>query len=277
MLVVPFLTCLILLASSCTPSADNHDQTEPRPQPTALAFRIIPKKRENWVQLGRRLRVDSEQLKRFNHSTSSRPRGPIYLPITDKKILGNKSHRSKEIVVLERDRFLRPAFKRPWRAPEAIYTVSLKRWFEVDRSMLLHAPVKGRISSLYGPRWGTSHKGFDIAARRGARIEAAASGRVLFTGIKRGFGRVVILEHEGMRTLYAHCKVISVQQDDWVEQGDKIATVGNTGRSTAPHLHFELLDDRSQAVNPIPFFLPHCLEDSYSGFFSYLFEEDDCP
>ena len=103
-------------------------------------------------------------------------------------------------------------------------------------------PIKGsRITSRVGNRWGTSHSGLDIAAGSGSIVLAAQSGRVLKTVNSGGYGRVVFLEHkEGYITKYAHLSSILVKKQDIVEKGQIIALSGNTGRSTGPHLHFEL-------------------------------------
>ena len=81
----------------------------------------------------------------------------------------------------------------------------------------------------------------DIAARQGTQIRAAASGKVTFAGYKPVYGRTVILEHpDGKKTLYAHAATIKVKKGEEVKRGKTVATVGSSGRSTGPHLHFEV-------------------------------------
>jgi flagellar protein FlgJ len=116
----------------------------------------------------------------------------------------------------------------------------------------LQSPVKGRISSPFGERndpfTGNSrqHKGLDIAAPAGTKVSAAASGTVAFSGWKPGYGNTVIIEHgDGYETRYAHNSDLTVRKGDTVTAGDTIAKVGSTGRSTGPHLHFELRQDGS--------------------------------
>lgn len=107
-------------------------------------------------------------------------------------------------------------------------------------------PVPGvrSISSPYGMRWGKMHKGIDISTSgiRGRTIVAAAGGTV--TAVSQtsgGYGLYVIISHSGgYSTLYAHCDSVSVSQGQSVSKGQSIATVGNTGNSTGPHLHFEI-------------------------------------
>lgn len=102
-------------------------------------------------------------------------------------------------------------------------------------------PVKGVISSRYGLRWGRKHEGIDIAAKSGTPIVAAKSGRVIFSGRLGGYGNVVILRHtRDYETVYAHNRKNRVKKGQKVTEGQKIAEVGSTGRSTGPHLHFEV-------------------------------------
>ncbi|MDP6935219.1 MAG: M23 family metallopeptidase, partial [Myxococcota bacterium] len=107
-------------------------------------------------------------------------------------------------------------------------------------------PVEGVLTSRFGHRRDPfhgrtrAHKGIDIAADMGAPIQAVRPGRVQVAEERDGFGRVVVIEHEdGLSTLYAHCNELKVAQGQQVSRGDEIATVGDTGRTTGPHLHFE--------------------------------------
>ncbi|MBI4348443.1 MAG: M23 family metallopeptidase [Elusimicrobia bacterium] len=113
-------------------------------------------------------------------------------------------------------------------------------------------PLKaGIVSSEYGKRWGKRHQGIDIAADVGVAVMAAAPGRVLFAGESQGgYGNVVILRHdEKTTTLYAHNEKLLVRANDTVGAGQTIALLGSTGRSTGPHVHFEIRV-REKAVNP---------------------------
>jgi len=109
----------------------------------------------------------------------------------------------------------------------------------------------GIISSEFGPRWGRLHKGIDIAAETGEPVYAAAAGDVLYAGNGlRGYGNVVIVRHDQQTTtVYAHNSALKVYQGKHVKQGELIALVGSTGRSTGPHSHFEIREG-DQAVNP---------------------------
>lgn len=103
-------------------------------------------------------------------------------------------------------------------------------------------PTRGRLSSRYGMRWGTMHRGIDLAASTGTNISAADGGTVTFAGYKGTYGYLVEIDHgNGYKTRYAHCSRILVKKGAKVYKGQVIAKVGNTGRSTGPHLHFEVL------------------------------------
>lgn len=111
-------------------------------------------------------------------------------------------------------------------------------------------PTFGVVSSIFGPRGGRRHEGLDIAAEEGAPIRAVRGGKVVFAGARGSYGNAVIINHgSGLRTLYAHASKLEVSSGDVVEDGREIARVGNTGRSTGPHLHFELLY-RGTPLNP---------------------------
>ncbi|MDR2883865.1 MAG: M23 family metallopeptidase, partial [Deferribacteraceae bacterium] len=114
-------------------------------------------------------------------------------------------------------------------------------------------PVRGWLSSQFGYRISpfsgrqTFHEGVDIAARNGTDVRAAANGTVVFAGTKSGYGNMVTIDHGyGYLTRYGHNAENTVKPGDKVTKGQTIAKVGNTGRSTGPHVHYEVL------VNGIP-------------------------
>jgi LysM repeat protein len=119
-------------------------------------------------------------------------------------------------------------------------------------------PAEGIFSSGYGWRWGRMHKGIDIANNVGTPIVAAAPGRVTFAGWHDGgYGYLVEITHDdGTLTRYAHNSTLIVRQGDQVEQGQPISRMGSTGRSTGPHLHFEVLPAGQGAMNPLLFLPP---------------------
>jgi peptidoglycan hydrolase FlgJ len=120
-------------------------------------------------------------------------------------------------------------------------------------------PVKALISSRFGMRQDpfTSetkfHSGIDIAAEKGTAVSAAMSGKVIMSCNVKGYGNVVAVDHgEGLVTIYAHNEKNLVKVGDVVKKGSFIARVGSTGRSTGPHLHFEVRKDGTK-INPLNF------------------------
>jgi murein DD-endopeptidase MepM/ murein hydrolase activator NlpD len=102
----------------------------------------------------------------------------------------------------------------------------------------------------FDPRHFEFHTGVDISCPRGSEVLAARDGRVVFTGWKGGYGNLVIVEHEhGYRSFYGHLYKPLVRPGDQVKRGEVIALSGNTGRTTGPHLHFEVRRSGT-AVNP---------------------------
>lgn len=114
-------------------------------------------------------------------------------------------------------------------------------------------PLVGRITSNYGPRNGEFHHGLDIAGNYGELIKASEKGSVVWVGWRPFYGNTVILDHgDNYRTVYGHISDYLVKNGDVVEKGQVIARVGSTGRSTGPHLHFEVRIN-NKTVNPISF------------------------
>lgn len=109
-------------------------------------------------------------------------------------------------------------------------------------------PVFGWITSGFGWRKNPFnrkqkefHKGIDIGNDAGTPVHATAPGKVIFTGWAGGYGRLVIINHGyGYSTLYSHLKKINVRRRQWVARGEVIGSVGSTGRSTGPHLYYEV-------------------------------------
>ena len=107
-------------------------------------------------------------------------------------------------------------------------------------------PVRGTVTSEFGPRWGRLHAGIDISAPNGTAIRAAKSGTVIFSGWQGGYGQAVVIDHGGgLTTLYAHQSRLASSAGQDVEAGELIGYVGSTGNSTGNHLHFETRVDGS--------------------------------
>lgn len=113
-------------------------------------------------------------------------------------------------------------------------------------------PTKGVFTSGFGWRWGRMHKGIDIANNTGTSIHASRAGIVSYAGWSSGYGYLVEITHEdGESTRYAHNSQLLVKEGQIVSQGARISNMGSTGRSTGPHLHFEIRRRSGGAVNPL--------------------------
>jgi len=110
-----------------------------------------------------------------------------------------------------------------------------------------------RYTSGFGPRWGTIHNGTDMAARHGSPILATADGVISFAGWEKGYGKLVKIRHDfGYETRYAHLSKFSVNVGQRVSQGKRIGEMGNTGRSTGTHLHYEIRRN-GKPTNPMKY------------------------
>lgn len=112
-------------------------------------------------------------------------------------------------------------------------------------------PASGKITSVFGPRWGAFHAGIDLGISTGTQVKAARAGTVTFSGNAGGYGLLVKISHSGgYETRYAHNSKLLVKVGDKVSAGQVVALSGNTGQSTGPHLHFEIRR-LGVAVNPM--------------------------
>ncbi|WP_082953150.1 M23 family metallopeptidase [Mycobacterium sp. 852002-10029_SCH5224772] len=114
-------------------------------------------------------------------------------------------------------------------------------------------PTKGIFTSNFGYRWGVLHAGIDLANSIGTPILAVSDGVVVEAGPAGGYGMLVKLRHaDGTVTLYGHINTTLVSVGERVMAGDQIATMGNRGNSTGPHLHFEVLQGGTERIDPVP-------------------------
>jgi hypothetical protein len=226
-----------------------------------LAQRVdqITQKMGRLSEFDRRLKV---MVNMETDGDSSRPQGvggaePLLLDprhgmLNSHKELVRSMHRSldkldKEITFGEQDK------------------VKLHELFENQKMLLASTPsiwpTKGWLSSRFGYRISPFtgerefHKGIDISSRMSAPIVAPANGVVSSIDWDRGYGKVMLIKHGyGLMTRYAHLEKALVKKGQYVKRGETIALVGNTGRSTGPHLHYEVLLNRV-AVNPLRYIL----------------------
>lgn len=116
-------------------------------------------------------------------------------------------------------------------------------------------PIRGAVTSEFGPRGETFHDGIDIEAPEGTPIRAVEKGVVLYSDQLRGYGNLVIVRHPGgFVSVYAHNRANLVREGQEVKRGEVIGEVGSTGRVTGPHLHFEIRKDNI-AQDPL-YYLP---------------------
>ena len=122
-------------------------------------------------------------------------------------------------------------------------------------------PVRGWISSRFGYRVSPFtgrrelHKGIDIVNRTGTPVVVTADGQVVFAGYKGGYGKMVVVDHGlGKVTKYGHLSKVAVQNGESVIRGQKLGLLGNTGRSTGPHLHYEVVLN-GKVANPVDYLL----------------------
>lgn len=130
------------------------------------------------------------------------------------------------------------------KAPEPTDSATVRRqaMIKEDKNASVNAPAEKDQLQF--------HKGLDIAVGFGSPVNCAASGKVIFAGQKGGYGNCIIIEHSnGLATLYGHLSEILVETNDRVKTGQVIAKSGNSGRSTGPHLHYEV-HKNNQPVNP---------------------------
>jgi murein DD-endopeptidase MepM/ murein hydrolase activator NlpD len=121
-------------------------------------------------------------------------------------------------------------------------------------------PMNGApVSSCFGQRWGTMHKGLDFAGDAGTFIRAVGAGRVIAAGwLYPGYGISVVIDHgNGYQTHYAHASKVTVKPGQRDKPGQRIAIEGSTGDSTGPHLHFEVHHGMWHQVNPAKWLRAH--------------------
>lgn len=193
-------------------------QPEPRPQPLQEGAEYTIRAGDNLWLLAQAYSIDYQKLMQYNPTVSPRrmqPGDKIYLPGVNDPLKRS-------------DRMVMPL-------------------------------AQARIHSGYGLRkhpigGGTRfHRGIDFAASEGTPIKSVLDGTVIDAGMEGALGRIVRIQHaNGLRTVYAHCSRLAVRKGDRVQQGQIIAYSGSTGRTTGPHLHFEVWQN-GRHVDPINF------------------------
>ncbi len=146
--------------------------------------------------------------------------------------------------------------EREAKAKEILITLDQMNSYRIAVSkMPLAMPVKSafRYTSPFGRRWGRAHEGIDMAGPVGTPIFSTGDGVVIFAGWQSGYGNLIKIQHElGTETRYGHLSKIRVKVGQKVSRGSRIGDMGNTGRSTGSHLHYEVRVN-GRAVNPMSF------------------------
>jgi murein DD-endopeptidase MepM/ murein hydrolase activator NlpD len=146
--------------------------------------------------------------------------------------------------------------ERDAKAKEIMVTLDQMNTYRIAVSkMPLAMPIKSafRFTSSYGARWGRSHEGIDMAGPVGTPIFATGDGVVIYAGWQRGYGNLIKIQHElGTETRFGHLSKIRVKVGQKVSRGSQIGDMGNTGRSTGSHLHYEVRVN-GRAMNPMSF------------------------
>jgi lipoprotein NlpD len=201
--------------------------------PAGLRHRV--ERGENLYRIGKAYGVSPDRLARLNHL-----KDPSRIEVGQTIVI---PHAQRELpvgmITPERARDDRPP------APELPRGPSPFVW-----------PVAGGfLSSRFGPRGESHHDGIDISSAEGTPVRAARGGRVLYSDRLRGYGNLLILAHDdGYATVYAHIQANRIQPGTDVRQGQVIAAVGRTGKTSGANLHFEIRKD-NVARNPL-FYLP---------------------
>lgn len=147
----------------------------------------------------------------------------------------------------------KPAEKMAQASPSTSYMTAEKGTTADGRTVVF--PTEGIFTSPFGPRWGRIHQGIDIGNGIGTPIYSIMDGTVISAGPAQGYGKWVRVQHDnGEISVYGHVNSYSVSVGQKVTAGEQIATMGNEGHSTGPHLHFEIRPDGATPVDPVPWF-----------------------
>lgn len=241
--------CLLLLlglAYSCVEKKiDEQLEQKPRPGQEKGVWHVVEPGQTLW-RICKAYGVDMEMVAKANNISD-----PAQIT-TGRKIFIPGAEKSLNVVPFQAPggEPLKPKEPEPEQPdvfePEtAVYTTGRLLW-----------PVEqGVVFSSFGRRHGRFHEGIDISAKSGTPVYAADDGKVVYSDNSiRGYGNMMVIKHAGnLSTVYAHNKLNLAKEGDFVKKGDKIAEVGSTGKTTGPHLHFEVRAGK-EAVDPLKYF-----------------------
>lgn len=210
--------CLIYGIVSSTACTWSPSPQSPRKSSQGFYYTVKPG--DNLYRIGKRFGISGDQLARANHVrdvTDLQVGQRLYIP------RGTAAGSGRAATDAQLRRAVRDEARRGAKLDFA--------W-----------PMKSsRLTSRFGRRNGRPHEGIDLAARPGTPIRAAEAGKVIHAGRLGAYGKVVIVKHAGdYRSVYAHARKLYVKKGQFVERAQRVADVGMTGRTTGPHLHFEI-------------------------------------
>ena len=176
----------------------------------------------------------------------------IYIPRTEESAIASAKASGKTPATTQKNTSINVALSQANKDKKGQTKASDKKFKD------LCWPVEGTtITSRFGERWGKKHSGIDMGSPMGTPVRAAAAGEVILSAFNSsGYGNVILLMHDnGYFTLYAHNKRNLVKEGERVKRCQQIAELGSTGRSTGPHLHFEVREGET-AKNPLEYLEP---------------------
>ncbi len=234
-LLAPFACALVLVAALDACTITPGSQSRGMSGSSGRGHYHTVRAGENLYRIGQRYGVPTEVLIRANgisDVTELRVGQRLYIP---------RGGRGRAPRASDRARRTDPNLKERVRA-------DARRGAQVD----FRWPIqRTRLTSRFGRRNGQPHEGIDLAVKQGTPIRAAEGGKVIHAGRLGAYGKVVILKHAGdFRSVYAHARKLFVRKGQFVERAQKIAEVGMTGRTSGPHLHFEIRK-RDVPKNPL--------------------------
>jgi len=245
---------LFILFTSPACSA-SRSQTKSPPQPKGITH--VVQKGQTLFRISQAYQVSVASLleaNRLRPSTPLKVGQRLFIPgaRTTRKVEASRSLTVEERLTLERSLLEEDTAPPPPTEPP-------RARVKTDAEFLW--PIVGPINSPFGPRWGKFHAGIDIGSPHYQEVVAAADGEVIYANETRGgLGKAIVLQHgRGFRTVYAHLSIIVAREGDTARQGQAIGGVGETGRASGPHLHFEVRKN-GVPLNPEEF-LPATIDD----------------
>ena len=237
------LACISILIFGCSrydyyPRGIQHEGSKKSFESNRAAY--IVKYGDTLYSIGRKVGIDFHRLAKMN---GIRKPYTIYV---GQRLYTNGSVAKKHT---------KKVSKKPVKKAKAKAETKHKTYPKASYSRIkLQWPVKGRLSSKFGPRKNRMHDGIDIAAKVGTHVFAAAAGKVVYADSRlSGYGNLIIIRHSSdMFTAYAHNQKNLVVAGQQVKAGQHIANVGATGRATGAHLHFEVRRGET-AVDPLAY------------------------